>query len=416
MSKDAANRKRQGQLRPVVTVSVSSPGQSRSARCGMPDVSCGFPLAPLASRRRPREAELPHALVEGGAGDAESAGGSVRPPSPRARGPLARDGARRRREGSTRAASSLARRPAAGGCGAAPAKSSRLERGVLGEQRRVLEHVAQLADVAGPGVREKSLAPRPPRGARRAVRGRPRSASRNSRASRITSSPRSRSGGTRSSTAADPVVEVLAERAPPAPWRSRSRCVAAISRTSTRRSLDVAQAPEAHAPRAPSAASPGPARSTSPISSRNSVPRCAISSSPGLAATAPVKAPFSCPKSSLSSSSRERPAQFRSTNGCCRARSVVVQPAGEHALAAAGLALDEHGRRARRRRGPPARQSRRTTALSPRNGSGATAVRPAAARPRSPGAAAAPRMSRSTITQQRRAARRAWSGSSRRPP
>ena len=53
----------------------------------------------------------------------------------------------------------------------------------------------------------------------------------------------------------------------------------------------------------------------SPISSRKTVPRLATSKSPSLAAAAPVNAPFSCPKSSLSRSSRLRPAQFSSTNG-----------------------------------------------------------------------------------------------------
>ena len=55
--------------------------------------------------------------------------------------------------------------------------------------------------------------------------------------------------------------------------------------------------------------------STSPISSRKIVPRCATSRRPGLAAVAPVNAPLSWPKSSVSRNSRERPAQFRSTNG-----------------------------------------------------------------------------------------------------
>src|ERR1035437_787246 len=40
----------------------------------------------------------------------------------------------------------------------------------------------------------------------------------------------------------------------------------------------------------------------SPISSRNSVPRCASSNLPALRCDAPVKASFSCPKSSVSSS------------------------------------------------------------------------------------------------------------------
>ena len=50
----------------------------------------------------------------------------------------------------------------------------------------------------------------------------------------------------------------------------------------------------------------------SPISSRNTVPRSATSSSPGLACTAPVNAPRSWPKSSVSRNSRSSPAQLRS--------------------------------------------------------------------------------------------------------
>ena len=53
----------------------------------------------------------------------------------------------------------------------------------------------------------------------------------------------------------------------------------------------------------------------SPISSRNSVPRCAISNLPGLRATAPVNAPFSWPKSSVSSSVSGIAAQLIATNG-----------------------------------------------------------------------------------------------------
>ena len=62
-----------------------------------------------------------------------------------------------------------------------------------------------------------------------------------------------------------------------------------------------------------------------------------------MAATAPVKAPFSWPKSSVSRSSRASPAQFKSTNGSSARGALPVEPAGEHALARARLALDQHG-------------------------------------------------------------------------
>ncbi len=51
----------------------------------------------------------------------------------------------------------------------------------------------------------------------------------------------------------------------------------------------------------------------SPISSRKSVPPSAVSNRPGFCCTASVKAPFSCPKSSLSSSCSGRAAQLMST-------------------------------------------------------------------------------------------------------
>src|SRR3989441_4866356 len=55
--------------------------------------------------------------------------------------------------------------------------------------------------------------------------------------------------------------------------------------------------------------------SISPISSRNSVPQCAISTRPGLELQAPVKAPFSYPNSSLSSSVPGMAGQLTLTNG-----------------------------------------------------------------------------------------------------
>ncbi len=53
----------------------------------------------------------------------------------------------------------------------------------------------------------------------------------------------------------------------------------------------------------------------SPISSRKMVPPLACSNLPSLRSTAPVKAPFSKPKSSLSRSSLGIAAQLRAMNG-----------------------------------------------------------------------------------------------------
>jgi hypothetical protein len=55
----------------------------------------------------------------------------------------------------------------------------------------------------------------------------------------------------------------------------------------------------------------------SAISSRNSVPRSASSKQPSRRSEAPVNAPFSCPKISLSSSVSGIAAQLIGTNGIC---------------------------------------------------------------------------------------------------
>src|SRR5439155_14504482 len=57
------------------------------------------------------------------------------------------------------------------------------------------------------------------------------------------------------------------------------------------------------------------AEGISPTSSKNRVPLSAISKRPIFCAIAPVKAPFSCPKSSLSNRSSGIAAQFSFTNG-----------------------------------------------------------------------------------------------------
>ena len=55
------------------------------------------------------------------------------------------------------------------------------------------------------------------------------------------------------------------------------------------------------------------------------------------------KAPFSCPKSSLSSRVSGRAAQFTRTKGPRRRREFLVQGFGHQLLARPGLAGDEHG-------------------------------------------------------------------------
>ena len=80
----------------------------------------------------------------------------------------------------------------------------------------------------------------------------------------------------------------------------------------------------------------------SPISSRKIVPPFASSNSPRLDVLAPVKAPLTCPKSSLSSSPSGIAEQLIGMKGFSVARSVVVERSRDHLLARTALARDEH--------------------------------------------------------------------------
>ena len=127
-----------------------------------------------------------------------------------------------------------------------------------------------------------------------------------------------------------------------APAASRSWLVAAISRTSTRigwlpptRSNSFSWS----ARRSFACVSSG----MSPTSSRKSVPPSAASNFPSRRAIAPVNAPFSCPKSSLSTSSRESAAQFTLTSGFARRGLLVVERVRDELLAGAALAAHQHG-------------------------------------------------------------------------
>ena len=79
------------------------------------------------------------------------------------------------------------------------------------------------------------------------------------------------------------------------------------------------------------------------------MPRSASSKQPARRSVAPVKAPFSWPKISLSSSVSGIAAQLIATNGARRARAQLVNRLRDQLLAGAGLAEDQH--RGRRRRG-----------------------------------------------------------------
>ena len=79
------------------------------------------------------------------------------------------------------------------------------------------------------------------------------------------------------------------------------------------------------------------------------MPRSASSKQPARRSVAPVKAPFSWPKISLSSSVSGIAAQLSATNGCDDARAQLVDGLRDQLLAGARLAEDQHRGRRRRR-------------------------------------------------------------------
>ena len=85
------------------------------------------------------------------------------------------------------------------------------------------------------------------------------------------------------------------------------------------------------------------ARGSSPTSSRKRVPPSAASKSPTRFRSAPVKAPFSWPKSSLSRRDSGSAAQFTATKGPARRGARPVQGPRDQLLAGAALAEQEHG-------------------------------------------------------------------------
>lgn len=95
---------------------------------------------------------------------------------------------------------------------------------------------------------------------------------------------------------------------------SRSRLVAAMNLTSTRRGRTLPRRVTSRVSMTRSSLTCVDS-GISPTSSRNSVPPSAASSSPSLLLVAPVNAPFSYPNSSLSSSVSDSAAQFRHMDG-----------------------------------------------------------------------------------------------------
>ena len=97
------------------------------------------------------------------------------------------------------------------------------------------------------------------------------------------------------------------------------------------------------APAARAAAWPGAGSGISAISSSSSVPPSAARKKPSPPDDAPVNAPFWWPNSSASSIVSGSAAQLIAMNGPSRRGELVVDRAGQHFLAGAGRAVDQHG-------------------------------------------------------------------------
>ena len=96
------------------------------------------------------------------------------------------------------------------------------------------------------------------------------------------------------------------------------------------------------------------------------MPPAASAMRPSRRASAPVKAPFSWPKSSLSSEALDERGAVERDEGPGAARALRVEAAGDELLAGAGLALDEDRRVASRAALSTSSRRRRTAGASPR--------------------------------------------------
>ena len=155
------------------------------------------------------------------------------------------------------------------------------------------------------------------------------------------SSPRSRKRRQVDPHDVDAVVQILAEAGSGGSFRPGCGAVAATIRTSTSIS---SRPPTRRIFRSCSVRSSLACSSSgsSPSSSRKNVPPSANSTRPIRRLSAPVNAPFSWPKNSLSSKLSGIAPQSTGTNGPGRAAAAAVDAAGDQLLAGAGLAHHQH--------------------------------------------------------------------------
>ena len=162
------------------------------------------------------------------------------------------------------------------------------------------------------------------------------------------SSLRSRSGGTWMRTDVEPVEKVLAKASLGDLSRSRSRFVAVHDPHVDLEGFLSADSLEFFISCKTLSILICTVWSISPISSRNIVPWCASSNRPRLRATAPVKEPFSWPKSSLSKSVSASAAQMHLDEGLILPGRQVVESVRDELLSYAAFPRYEHGSLGRR--------------------------------------------------------------------
>ena len=158
------------------------------------------------------------------------------------------------------------------------------------------------------------------------------------------SSRRSRSGGNVERHDVEAIEEILTKRCPPRRAASRSRLVAAIRRKSTRTGRVPPTRSNSRSCSARSSLACSVERQLADLVEEKRAAVGQLRSCRCFTPMAPVNAPFSWPKSSLSSRVSVSAAQLMATNGLSARGTVPVHGARDQFLAGAALATDQHRR------------------------------------------------------------------------